>query len=235
MMMRTLKIGTVLAAIVAVISIGSFLYLTRGVAAPSETIQDGVQELATSEVTSTDETIYRISQDDSTVTYTIQEVLNGADKTVVGTTSQIAGDILVNMSDPAQSKVGELRINARTFVTDDTRRDNSVARFVLQSEADANQYIVFQPTGISGLPDSVKVGDALTLKVTGNLTIAGVTKEVTFDVTASLNTQDQLTGQASVTVQRADFNLTIPSVPFVANVGDSVILNLNFVANAVTD
>ena len=99
---------------------------------------------------------------------------------------------------------------------------------------DVNQYIVFTPTSISALPDSVKVGDELTLKVTGDLTIAGVTKEVTFDVTTTLKSQDQLTGQAQVTVQRADFNLTIPNVPFVANVGDSVILNLNFVANAVT-
>jgi polyisoprenoid-binding protein YceI len=232
-MLRTLKIGMVLAAIVAAISIGSFLYLTRSVAAPSEAIQDSVQELATSEVSSTTQIIYRISQDDSKVTYTIQEVLNGADKTVVGTTSQVAGDILVNTSDPTQSQIGELKINARTFATDDSRRDNSVARFILQSESDANQYIVFTPTSVSSLPSSVKVGDELTLKVTGKLTIAGVTKEVTFDVNTTLKSQDQLTGTATVTVQRADFNLTIPSVPFVANVGDSVILNLNFVANAV--
>ena len=233
-MLRTLKIGIALAAIVATISVGSFLYLTRGVAAPTEDIQSSVEELVTSEADSSTQTLYRISQDDSQVTYTIQEVLNGADKTVVGTTSQVAGDILVDLSNPWQSQVGELKINARTFATDDSRRDNSVARFILQSESDANQYIVFTPTSISSLPDSVKVGDELTLKVTGNLTIAGVTKEVTFDVNAALKSKDQLTGQATVTVQRSDFNLNIPNVPFVANVGDSVILNLNFVANAVT-
>ena len=233
-MARTLRIGIALAAIVAAISIGSFLYLTRGVAAPTEDIQDSIQELATTEANHTSQTVYRISQNDSAVTYTIQEVLNGADKTVVGSTSQVAGDILVNLSDPTQSKIGELKINARTFATDDTRRDNSVARFILQSEADANQYIVFTPTSISSLPTSVKVGDELTLKVTGNLTIAGVTKEVTFDVNTVLKSEDKLTGQATVTVQRSDFSLTIPNVPFVANVGDAVTLNLNFVANAVT-
>lgn len=232
-MYRTLKIGIVLAALVATVSIGSFLYLTRGIVAPTEDIQSSVQELSTTEANGSTQTLYRISQDGSQVTYTIQEVLNGADKTVVGTTSQVAGDILVDLSNPSQSEIGELKINARTFATDDSRRDNSVARFILQSESDANQYIVFTPTSITSLPDSVKVGDELTLKVTGNLTIAGVTKEVTFDVTATLKSQDQLTGQATLTVQRSDFNLNIPSVPFVANVGDSVILNLNFVANAV--
>jgi len=233
-MLRTLKIGMVLAAVVAAISIGSFLYLTRGVAAPTEAIQDSAQELATSEADSS-QTLYRISQDDSQVTYTIQEVLNGADKTVVGGTSQVAGDILVDMSNPSKSELGEIRVNARTFATDDSRRDNSVARFVLQSESDANQYIVFQPTTISALPDSVKIGDAVTLKVTGNLTIAGVTKEVTFDVTTTIKSAEQITGTAQLIVQRADFNLTIPNVPFVANVGNSVTLNLNFVANAVTE
>jgi len=233
-MLRTLKIGMVLAAVVAAISIGSFLYLTRGVAAPTEAIQDSAQELATSEADSS-QTLYRISQDDSQVTYTIQEVLNGADKTVVGGTSQVAGDILVDMSNPSKSELGEIRVNARTFATDDSRRDNSVARFVLQSASDANQYIVFQPTTISALPDSVKIGDAVTLKVTGNLTIAGVTKEVTFDVTTTIKSAEQITGTAQLIVQRADFNLTIPNVPFVANVGNSVTLNLNFVANAVTE
>jgi polyisoprenoid-binding protein YceI len=194
-MYRTLKIGIVLAALVATISIGSFLYLTRGIAAPTEDIQSSVQELSTTEADSSTQTLYRISQDDSQVTYTIQEVLNGADKTVVGTTSQVAGDILVDLSNPSQSEIGELKINARTFATDDSRRDNSVARFVLQSESDANQYIVFTPTSISGLLDSAKVGDELTFKATGNLTIAGVTQEVTFDVNAALKSQDQLTGR----------------------------------------
>jgi polyisoprenoid-binding protein YceI len=225
-MLRTLRIGTVLTALVAVVSIATFLYLTRGVAAPTEAIQDKAQVLTTTGITNS-EVIYRISQADSQVTYTIQEVLNGVDKTVVGTTSQIAGDILVNMTDLSQSQVGEIRINARTFTTGDTRRDNAVVRFILQSESDANQYIVFQPTIIDALPSTIKIGDELSFKVTGNLTIAGVTKEVTFDVTVSLKSQDQLTATAQFTLQRSDFNLSIPDV------GEALSLNLNFVAYAV--
>lgn len=222
-MLRTLRIGTVLTALVAVVSIATFLYLTRGVAAPTEAIQGSAQVL-TSTVTTNPEVVYRISQTDSQVTYSIQEVLNGADKTDVGTTSQIAGDIRLNLNDPSQSKVGEIRIDVRTLTTDDTRRDNAVVRFVLPSELDANQYIIFQPTTIDALPSTIKVGDDLTVKLTGNLTIAGVTKEVTFDVTASLKSQDQLTGTAQFTLQPSDFNLSTP------NVGEAVSLKLNFVA-----
>jgi hypothetical protein len=35
---------------------------------------------------------------------------------------------------------------------------------------------------------------------------------------------------ASTTIQRGDFGLTIPNVPFVANVGEEVLLELDFVA-----
>jgi polyisoprenoid-binding protein YceI len=79
------------------------------------------------------------------------------------------------------------------------------------------------------------VGDTLTFTVTGDLTIAGTTQPVTFDVTAALETADTLAGSAETTVLRSDFNLSIPNVPFVANVGDEVTLKLNFTANAVTE
>lgn len=231
-MIRSVKIGIAIAAAIAIISISAFLYLTRGVAAPTESVQASAEELTTSDV-STNQTVYRISQDESTVTYTIEEVLNGVDTTVVGTTSEVAGDILVNADDLSQSEIGEIRINARTFATDEDRRDNSVARFVLQSESDENEFIIFQPTAITSDSVSAAVGDSVTLQVTGDLTIVGVTKSVTFDVTAALQSADQLTGSAQLSVLLTDFGLTIPDVPFVASVEDSVLLQLNFVANAV--
>jgi hypothetical protein len=56
---------------------------------------------------------------------------------------------------------------------------------------------------------------------------------VTFDVSAILESDERLVGSAETTVLRSDFNLTIPDVPFVANVGEDVTLKLDFVANAV--
>jgi polyisoprenoid-binding protein YceI len=229
-MSKGLRIGVVMAAVVAIFSIGAFLYLTRSVAAPTIAIQDSVAEISSAEV-SANETVYRISQDDSTAEYNIFEVLNGNDKTVVGTTSQVAGDILINLSDPTQSEIGDISINARTFATDDDRRDNSVARFILQSEDDANQFISFKTTSISGLTMTpIAVGDSVEFTVTGDLTIAGTTKSATFTITATLESADKLVGHAETTVLRPDYDLTIPSVPFVANVGDEVTLKLDFVA-----
>lgn len=232
-MSRTLQAILGIFVVVAVVGIGAFLYLTRDIAAPSQDVQSSAEQIEVSDEAA-NEVVYRISQDDSQVTYTINEVLNGVDTTVVGATSEVAGDILINMDDPSQSQVGAISINARTFETDEDRRDNSVARFILQSEDDANEFITFVPTAISGLPESAAIGDTLSFEVTGDLTIAGTTNAVTFSVTATLESEAQLVGHAETTVAYADFNLSIPNVPFVASVEDTVVLSMDFVANAVT-
>ncbi len=232
--MRSAQLAVGIVALVAVVSMAAFFYLTREIAAPSTDVQDSVVQLATSDESSS-EVVFRISQDESQVEYNIFEVLNGADTTVVGTTNQVAGDILLNLSDLSQSQIGEISINARTFATDEDRRDNAVARLILQSESDANEFITFQPTSISGLPDSASAGDSVEFQVTGDLIIAGVTQEVSFNVNAILESEEQLVGHAETIVQRSAFNLTIPDVPFVANVGDEVTLKLDFVANAVSN
>ena len=232
-MRRGLQLTIVAVAIVAVISISGFLYLTREIAAPSKDVQSSVTQLETSS-TSSEEMVFRISSEESQVEYIINEVLNGSDFMVVGVTNQVAGDILINLSDPSQTEIGEIAINARTFETDEDRRDNSVARFILKSEEDANEFITFMPTSIGTLPASIAVGDTLELEITGDLTIAGTTNSVSFSGTFTLESADQLVGSAETTVNYADFNLSIPDVPFVASVEDSVILRIAFVANAVT-
>jgi len=44
----------------------------------------------------------------------------------------------------------------------------------------------------------------------------------------------RLTGTATTVVNRGDYNLTIPSVPNVANVGEDVTLEIDFVAEAAS-
>lgn len=226
-MARSVRVVIVMAVVVGVIGAGGYLYLTRDIAAPSTDVQVGAGEV---ETTGGSETLFRILQDESRVEFNIFEVLNGSDKTVVGTTNQVAGDVVIDLGDPAQSEIGAIAINARTFKTDESRRDNAIARFILQSENADYEFITFQPTSITGLPENASVGDTFTLAVTGDLTIAGMTNPVTFDVTTTLESAERLVGNAETTIQRGDFNLNIPSVPFVANVGEDVTLKLNFVA-----
>ena len=82
--------------------------------------------------------------------------------------------------------------------------------------------------------DSIAVGETITFDVSGDLTVVDVTQAVTFVAEVTLDSDTQLSGLATVNVLHADFGLTIPDVPSVANVTDDVDLALRFVARAAT-
>ncbi len=68
--------------------------------------------------------------------------------------------------------------------------------------------------------------------MTGDLTIKGTTRSVTFDVDASWPQQDRIEGTATATVDRTAFGIFIPNAPGVAGVSEEVTLTLDFVATA---
>jgi polyisoprenoid-binding protein YceI len=228
--MRGLQILGGVTALVAIVAVSVFLYLTRAITLPnSSSLADG-QSLETSdEMRSAG--VFRIVSVASPAVYHITAVCSGVEKRVVGTTHAITGDIYVDAADLAQTEIGEIRIDARTFDSGDERRDNVVARDVLRAED--HEYIIFVPTQLAGLPDSAAVGEILQFQVSGDLTIAGTRQPVTFAVSAVLENAERLVGQAEATLFRQDFNLTLPDMSWVASVDDAVLLRLDFVAIAV--
>jgi polyisoprenoid-binding protein YceI len=164
--------------------------------------------------------------------FLIDEVLMGQDKTVVGVTQQVSGDLTVDPANPAAAQIGEIRIDARDLTTDDDRRTNQLRRNILRSGQDQYQYITFRPTSLSGMPAAVAVGETFTFQVTGDLTIIDTTLPVTFDMTVTPVAENTLQGSGAATVRYADFGISIPSVPFVAGVQDDVRLEIDFTAAA---
>ncbi len=183
---------------------------------------------APAEVAVTAPTLFEIQQSESQASFVIDEVLNGSPKTVIGTTDQVAGQLAINPADTASTQVGIIQINARTFSTDSGNRNRAIQNRILNTNE--YEFIAFTPTGITGLPDSVAVGDSFTFQMTGDLTIKDVTTPTTFDVTVTVVSDTRIEGQASTTINYADWNISIPSVPQVASVSDQVQLNLDFVA-----
>lgn len=177
-------------------------------------------------------TLYRIDTNGSQVSFTLTEDLRGQPTTVVGTTDQVAGDILVDFATPTNSKIGTIRINARTLVTDQEFRNRAIRSNILQSAKDEYQFIDFTPTAITDLPDKVEVGSTIKFKVVGDLKIRDIVQSVTFDVSVTAGT-DSLTGSATTTVTRDQFNLQIPNAPGVANVSNDVTLDIKFTAPKV--
>jgi polyisoprenoid-binding protein YceI len=171
---------------------------------------------------------FEIVPAESEVRFFIDEVLRGEPVTVLGQTNQIAGQISVDPDQPARTQVGPIRINARTLETDSSQRNRAINNFVLQTGQ--FEFIEFTPTALQGLPEQVTIGQPFTLQVVGDLTIRDVTKPVTFEMTVTPVSETRLEATGKTTVQRGDYNLTIPSVPFVADVAEEVHLEIDLVA-----
>jgi polyisoprenoid-binding protein YceI len=173
---------------------------------------------------------FQIVQAESQASFTLDEVLNGSPKTVVGTTDQVAGEIAVSPADLSAAKIGPITINARTIATDDSRRDRAIRNFVLST--DSFELITFTPTSITGLSGSGAPGTPYSFQIAGDLTIRDKTMPVVFDATVQAESASRLNGSASTTINRGDFGLNIPNVPMVANVSEQVQLSITFVAES---
>lgn len=170
----------------------------------------------------------QIVPEESEVRFVLGEVLNNEDVTVVGTTNQVAGELSVDTADPSATRIGTIQINARTLVTDNDFRNRAIQNRILETET--YEYITFVPTEIVGLPEDGQVGQSYTFQIVGDLTIRDVTKQVTFDVTATPESESRLTGSASATINYADWDISIPQVQQVASVDEAMQLEIDFVA-----
>ena len=183
------------------------------------------------EVPATGPIIFEIDQTESEVRFTLDEVLRGSPKTVIGVSDQVAGQIAVDLTDLSTAQVGVILVNARTLATDNNFRNRSIRNLIL--ETDAYEFITFTPTAITGLPETAVSGDTLTFQMTGDLTIRDMTNEVVFEVTATAVSESRLEGTAVTTILRSAYQLVIPEVEGVANVSDEVLLEIDFVGTAV--
>ena len=109
-------------------------------------------------------------------------------------------------------------------------RNRAVKNRILQT--DAYEFVTFQPTQLTGLPESAAAGEPLSFQIVGDLTIRDTTKQVTFDVTLTPVDETRLEGLATLTIPYGDFGLAIPDSPSVDTVADDVTLELEFVAVA---
>lgn len=233
----------VLVALSAVVAVA--LYVLRPTAAPSGEIVAIPIEFSTEAVSSTESTaeemeetstsvsgprIFEIQQSASQASFTIEEILRGNETTVIGVTDQVAGQILLDLENPGSTQVGIIQVNARTLATDVENRNRAIRNQIL--DVDEFEFISFEPGSIEGLPELIEIGQSYAVIIRGDLSIRHITNEATFEASITIDSADQISGSASAIIQRADYELTIPQVPNVAGVEESVIVALRFIALA---
>jgi polyisoprenoid-binding protein YceI len=172
--------------------------------------------------------IFSIVQSESEARFIIDEILNGQPKTVIGVTDQVAGQIQIDASDLAATRLGVIQVNARTLTTDNESRNRAIKNRILLT--DSFEFITFTPSELIGLPASVSAGQPVAFQIAGDLTIRDITLPVTFEAEVTPISETELRGSAFVVILYKDFGIQIPSVPAVAGVDEDVRLEIDFVA-----
>lgn len=181
---------------------------------------------------------YTIVPGESTASYIVEEEffagalakygIDAGFNTVTGTTQEIEGQLQLNLDD-LSAALGENRftVNLPSLSTDRDIRDD----WIRENGPNLNAYPVaeFAATAIQGAPASYSEGQEVSFQLIGDLTIRDVTKNVTFDVTATLS-GDTITGVAETNLKLTDFSIEPPSFANTLTVADDFIIRVDFTA-----
>ena len=110
--------------------------------------------------------------------YRVNEVLFGQSATAVGRTTAVTGSIAITGT---TVKTGSFTVDLTKVSSDKSQRDGQFqGRIMDTSSFPTATFALTQPIALASLPAS---GATITEKATGNLTMHGVTKAVTFTLT----------------------------------------------------
>jgi polyisoprenoid-binding protein YceI len=213
-------------AIVLLIGVGLFAYIWFSGGSGNASVPVAAPKLDVSG----NAKLFRIQPSESQVRFIIDEVLIGQPKTVIGSTQEVAGDLAIDFSAPQQSKIGLIRINVKTLSTDNEFRNRALRGQILEATQPEFEFASFFPKQLIGLPDHITFGQPFSFQLIGDLTLRGVTHEVQFEATVTPVNQTMIKSTASAEVRYADFGISIPEAPGVANVSESVRLEIDLTA-----
>jgi polyisoprenoid-binding protein YceI len=174
-----------------------------------------------------------IVPDESEALYSIDEVFisdNNALVTAVGRTTAITGSLTLNYADPAASTFDEFAVDISLLRSDRSRRDRAIRTRWLESAT--YPLATFQVTEVRGFPADPSEGQAIDFQLVGDMTVKETTRQVVWDVTATLE-GDRLTGSATLATFLEDFNIPVPSIVGILRVTDGIQLTLDFTMQRV--
>jgi len=143
---------------------------------------------------------------DSEVGYRVNESINGFDTTANGRTNAITGQFTIEGS---KATAGNWTVDMTTFKSDESRRDGQFkGRIMAVDQFPTSTFTLTQPIDFGSVPAD---GETITASATGDLTLRGVTKSVTFDLQATFkNGRVGVLGQIPVVF--ADYGIPNPSI-----------------------
>jgi polyisoprenoid-binding protein YceI len=164
----------------------------------------------------------------TTARYKVTEQLAGINfpSDAVGTTSAVTGAFIVN-PDGTFGAGSKISVDLRTITSDQGMRDNYVRTRTLETEKFPMMEVV--PKKANGLAVPLASGNQAQVgfQLVTDVTLHGVTKEVTWNVVAVLGNA-QVGGRATATIDFASFNMTKPTLARLVSVEDKIGLEIEF-------
>lgn len=143
----------------------------------------------------------------------------------IGVTHGISGAIVLDESGRVVPAESRFTVDIGSLKSDRDRRDGYIKRRTL--ETDRFPSAILSPTSVRGLPTPLPDSGTITFALMGDLTIHGVTRPSTWQVTATAN-HGEFTGTAATRVKFEDFGMTQPRVAIVLSVQDDIGLEYDF-------
>jgi len=164
--------------------------------------------------------------DGSSATYRVTEQFVGVAFTneAEGTTNLVSGTLTIN-ADGTVASGSKLTVDLRGLKSDQDQRDGFIQNRTLETSKFPNAE--FAPTKVTGLDKLVPSAGQAGISLTGNLSIHGVTKEVTFQGIVTFNPRNNLvSGRAKTSLTFDEFGLTQPKIGRLASVDNKIDLEL---------
>lgn len=225
--MKKLVVRLVVLALVAVAVVyGAILLWTKVINKPED-------ELSTDDLSAAlvDTTIATVTTDtvadgvsgvwvatsESTLGYRVKEVLGGVDTEGVGRTSAIDGSITIDGTVVVE---GGFSVEVGSIKSDSSRRDGQFTGRIMDAATfPTASFVISQPIDFGTIPTA---GQQITVEATGDLTLRGTTKTVTFPLTAEYS-NGRVGVFGNIPIVFAEFGIPNPSNQFVTT-GDNGLL-----------
>ncbi len=174
------------------------------------------------------ETVYRIDPTRSSVTYEVDEKIVGQSSgTARGSTNGIAGDVAVNATDPAATRVGEIVVDVEQLHSDNNLRDARIRHDYLES----HEFPLARLTvdSLSDMPATIEAGRSYSFTMDGELAAHDRVVPVSWAVDATVD-DTQLVATAHTVVRLSDLDAGPISLAGLVSTGDDVGLTMELVA-----
>ncbi|WP_432547990.1 YceI family protein [Kineococcus sp. SYSU DK004] len=147
--------------------------------------------------------------------YRVAEVLEGRDITVTGRTEEVDGELTVT---GGELTAAVLTVDLASVATDSGSRDQYFRSSVV--DVATHPDAVFTLTGPAPLGGLEEPGAAVTVELTGTVSLNGQTRPVTVPAAVERTGEDAVTVTGAVPVTWTDFGVVPPDLGFVAVAAD---------------